>query len=113
MVLSGSLLDSHQEVFVFLNQSLDQRLVLRWQARNQFSETAVFTEVQGASEMAATLFANESNGLQSIRLSVDRRDAGRHVHSLTLHNEFLFLIKQGKHFTVLLEFVPQGFNPMI
>jgi hypothetical protein len=113
VILPRSLLQADYQFLILLDEGLQQRLISGGQAGNQIPETGVFAEVQGTREMAATLFTHLTNGLERIGLRIDGGDARGKAGGLTLHDVILFLIEQGKHFTVLLKFFAQGVNQMV
>lgn len=113
MILPCSLLDAHKQLFVFVEQRQDERLVVAWQLWDEIFQGGLSGQLQFAEQMPQALLANGADRLQGFGLGVDGHNAGRDAHGLAMHDKILFLIKQGQHLAVLLEFFSQGFDEMV
>ena len=89
---------------------MQQRTVFGRQVRNQVGQGGLFVQSQLTGHVALVLFAFASGGGDGFRLRVDGGNALQQVLGLAGHDHRLLLVKQGKHFAILLEFFAERFD---
>jgi hypothetical protein len=110
VVLPGALLDADEELIIFVHERADQGLVVGGDAFGELRQGGFRRLAEMPGEFALPIFAQVARLLNRGALLLNRGDAYQDIIRGAAHDGLLLQVQARQHFTILLQFLAEGFN---